>query len=153
MRTRILLLIAIALISADLITRVPTATAHSGSAPFARFAQFWSTHGGGLSIGPHGNGSYHLRAYANCSATILTDCDRFKGNYIYPGAWGTFSLTRAVGNTIKGTITNSSTSWEIDTQVSFTLKKSDVLVGHGASDFLGGRNFCGPNAPAGACGA
>jgi hypothetical protein len=155
------------LLSADLTTRlhavVSPASAHSASAhstsahvapaTFARFSGSWQTHGGGVYIGPGGKGEYQLRTYVNCTQTILTDCDRIKGNVIYPGGFGTFALTRVAGNTVYGSMTNSSTSWEINTPISFRLTSRDVLIAKGPSDLLGQRNFCGPHAPAGACGA
>jgi hypothetical protein len=152
MRGHIPMAIAIVLLVVDLVARFPLA-AHSQSTPFARFAGGWPTHGGGLSIGPRGNGYYQLRTYVNCSTTILTDCDRSKGNYIYPGGYGAFRLIRVSGNTAFGTIVNSSTSWEINTRIAFTLTSKDVLIATGASDLLNRRSFCGPHAPAGACGA
>lgn len=152
MRRHVLTGIAIALVAADLLIRL-SIPAHSQSAPYGRFAGSWPTHGGVLWIGPRGNGYYHMRTYVDCSATILTDCDKFKGNFIYPGGFATFSLTRVSGNVTSGAITNSSTSWEIATKISFTLRSNDVLIARGASDLLNGRPFCGPRAPAGACGA
>ena len=152
MRGHILMAIAIVLLLVDLLTRFPM-TAQSRSTPFACFAGGWPTHGGGLSIGPHGNGYYQLRTYVNCGTTILTDCDRGKGNYIYPGGYGAFRLTRVSGNTAFGTIVNSSTSWEINTRISFTLTSKDVLIATGASDLLNRRPFCGPRAPVSTCGA
>ncbi|HEX6509108.1 MAG TPA: hypothetical protein VF221_15880 [Chloroflexota bacterium] len=149
---RTLTTLAIVLLMADLFTRLPVA-AHSQTAPFARFAGSWSTHGGVLQIGPRGRGHYQMRTYVNCTATILTDCDRFKGQIIYDGGFATFTLTRVAGNTAFGKITNSSTSWEINTPLSFRLTTKDALVGGGASDLVNGRRFCGPRAPVGFCGA
>jgi hypothetical protein len=152
MRSHWLTVLAVILLGADLATRLPL-TAHSAAAPFSRFAGSWPTHGGGVFIGARGNGSYQLRTYLNCTQTILTDCDRFKGNFIYPGGFGRFTLNRVAGNTAYGTITDSSTSWEINTPISFRLTAKDVLIARGPSDLLGQRHFCGPHAPPGSCGA
>lgn len=143
---------AIVLLVADLATRLPVA-AHSQAAPFGRFAGGWQAHGAVLVIGVHGRGYYQARTYVNCTSAVLTDCDRSKGNLIYDGGFGTFALAHVSGNIASGTMTNSSTSWEINTTISFVLTQKDTLIVRSPSDLVGQRRFCGPHAPVGACGA
>ncbi|GAC1465758.1 MAG: hypothetical protein PVSMB7_10440 [Chloroflexota bacterium] len=144
--------IAVVLLIVDLATRLPVA-AHSQSAPLARFAGTWQAHGAILILGPRGRGYYQARTYVDCTNRILTDCDRSKGGFIYDGGFGALTVSRVVGNTVSATITSSSTSWEINTKISFTLTRNDILIARGASDLLDQRRFCGPRAPVGACGA
>lgn len=152
MPKQIITIIAVVLLAAYLLIRLPL-VAHSQTTSFGRFSGTWPTHGGYVWIGPRGNGYYKLRTYVNCSSTVLTDCDKFKGSFIYPGGYGVFTLNRVASNIASGTITNSSTSWEIMTKVSFRLTNKDALVARGASDLLNRRRFCGPHAPVGYCGA
>lgn len=148
----LLTVLACILLAVDVVSRF-AGVAHSQAAPFTRFAGDRFTHGGRLSITARGYGVFHVRTYNTCSRTIVTNCDRFKGNYIYPGGYGTFQLSRVSGNTAYGFMTGSSASWEIDTPIRFTLAPRGVLTAHGPSDLIDQRSFCTDQSPAGACGA
>jgi len=134
---------------ADLAARVgwdPQA-AWSQSAPFQRFSGQWYTHGGGLHIGPNGKGYYTLRAYVQCNARYLTACDNVISKNgtveIYNGRFATFTLTRIVGNTMRGTITNASNSWLFNTPISFTYTTNKTLR---MMTITGsGQPFCSPD--------
>lgn len=116
----------------------------------ARFVGSWETHGGNLNISSSGDGTDHLRAYVNCTLNRLTACDRIIKNEIYPGQFDTFHITKVQGNTAIAGVTNSSYSWRVDTQIQITLKPHQILSVQMPD---GTFRYCGPSAPAGACGA
>jgi hypothetical protein len=124
----------------------------SSTRSFAPFSGSWTTHSGRLVIGPSGQGRIIFRTYQNCTATIVTACDKFRGNFIYDGGFVTFTLKRVVANRATGEVNNSSFSWAVFTTITVIL--------HRARDTVNVRNvigfpvpFCGPTASPGTCGA
>jgi hypothetical protein len=129
---------------------VGAAAARVNPAVPARFIGTWQTHGGLLKIFRNGNGVDHLRTYVFCSQTRLTACDRIVKSTIYAGGYENFHITGVQGSVATAGIRDSAFSWEVGTTVRIVLGKNDTINVHLPSGVV---RFCGPNAPAGACGA
>jgi hypothetical protein len=129
---------------------LPAHAARPPAVPFAGFAGTWFTHGGVMHVGAGGKGFLQVRTYVNCNQNRLTNCDTIIGNVIYSGGFVTFTLNRLEGNVARGTITNSSTSWQFQTPLSLRRNPNDTIRVSGPRLAL---RFCGPHAPTSACGA
>jgi hypothetical protein len=128
----------------------PAVFAQPASSPYGQFTGFWSHHGGDIVVNANGTGVDHYRTYNNCTATILTACDMFSKNVIYPGGFTQFTLYKVSGVTALGTVTNSAQSWMVGTPIRITRQKNDTI----AFRTVSGTTFgCGARAPAGYCGA
>jgi hypothetical protein len=152
MRVERTLVITLALAVAFLVGResVGHEAAAQRAPAFARFAFSGYHHDGLLVIDANGHGIEQYRPYINCTATILTACDKILGNKIFTGGFVRFTLKRIVGNKAYGTIEDSSLSWEVGATVTAVLKSNDTMT-----IYTPGTSYanCGPRAPAGYCGA
>lgn len=137
-------------LSLILVAAHPAVFAQPSSAPYGQFTGLWSHHGGDIVINAAGTGIDHYRTYNNCTATILTACDMFSKNLIYPGGFTRFSVYRVSGSKAFGTVTDSDMSWMVGTGITITRQRNDSIALHTVSGTTLG---CGPNAPAGYCGA
>lgn len=110
------------------------ARSENSSGPFSQFAGDWYHHGSLVRIDAQGHGSERFRTYQQCTQTIQTACDYWAGSNIYTGGYIAFSLSKLSGNVASGYVSNSSYSWQIETQVTMTMipggrKMAVVFVG------------------------
>ncbi len=132
---------------------LPTAVASHSSAgsPYAPFVGTWYHHGGGLVLSSNGRGFYTYRTYVDCTARIVTACDKGFKNLIFDGGFSEFTLNRTIGNKAYGTMNSSAYSWQVKTTVTLVAKPNHTLILYEAA--TPATTLCGPKAPAGLCGA
>jgi hypothetical protein len=119
--------------------------------PLGPFVGNWVFHDGNLSVDRAGHGSASFRSFVDCTPSIQTACDHFKGNFIYNGGFIKFTLGKVAGKTAKGSITDSAYSWAVFTPITITLNSAkDILT---IRSVVGPTAACGARAAPGACGA
>jgi hypothetical protein len=134
--------------------------ATSSAPPRSRLHPFvgtWYVHDGGITISQDGAGSAEWRTFTQCSSSP-PPCDAFVGNAIYDGGMAAFHIVSVSGNvaTAVGTSIFSSSVFNGRFQLSLlpngevTVRRHGVNAQTAASGY---GTFCGPHAPAGACGA
>ncbi|WP_181799059.1 hypothetical protein [Kitasatospora acidiphila] len=131
-------------------TSAPAGSASPSSGPgdFSVFAGSWSGHGGGLTITSDGSFKLGKRIYISCDQAPMP-CDSFAPDGgILDGDRASGQLSGTDGTTATGTVTDTTDpSWLPTGPISMTLTPSTDSIS------IAGTNFCGPNAPAGTCGA
>jgi hypothetical protein len=128
----------------------PSASGSPSAPPsqsFGTFAGAWSGHGGGLIIQPDGRFTISNRTYRWCSQDP-PPCDAISGSNIINGDVQTGRLTSISGEVATGQVTHTTDPVDGPTgPITMTLDP--------ATDTISAANvsYCGPNAPAGNCGA
>ena len=119
----------------------------SASPSFGAFAGAWSGHGGGLIIQPDGRFTISNRTYRWCSQDP-PPCDAISGSNIINGDVQTGRLTSISREVATGQVTHTTDPVDGPTgPITMTLDPAiDTISAANVS-------YCGPNAPAGNCGA
>ena len=134
----------------------PSASATSAGAMqyLAKFVGQWIGHGRVMTIGATGRGLLTYRAYKNCSDDPTPPCDKIVNNEIQDGGRLTFQILQTItdngnyGAEIQ-ILTANDPSIDKSQPGGLGLDTHDVIT----ADFFNQSTFCGPDAPAGACGA
>lgn len=135
--------------NAEVATHRQTSTI-SLPADFHRFAGTWTAHGAQLSVSPHGMATFTARTYRWCAAGVAHPCDTMNAQgQIADGAREHLQFVRINGSRAYGNILNS-TVRAAGLAVSLTLEPNDSLLYMAQTPIV---LLCGPNAPAGTCGA
>jgi hypothetical protein len=137
------------LANAQVDVRTQTSTL-STTLDFRRFAGTWTAHGSLLSISPTGMATFTARAYRWCASGGAHPCDTMNAQgRIYDGKREHLQFLRVSGPRAYGKVL-SSTFHPAGLAVSLTLETGDTLL---YSAYTPIAFLCGPNAPAGTCGA
>lgn len=122
-------------------------SAPPASPSFGAFAGAWSGHGGGLIIQPDGRFTISNRTYRWCSQDP-PPCDAISGSNIINGDVQAGRLTSISGEVATGQVTHTTDPVDGPTgPITMTLDPAiDTISAANVS-------YCGPNAPAGNCGA
>jgi len=125
----------------------PTAPGTSASHGFAAFVGKWYGHGSGLVILPGGHFTISARTYTWCSQSP-PPCDTISGNTIVDGIHISGQLSSLSGDVATGQVTHTTDPADTpEGQIAMTFDpRSDIIT-------VGSLSYCGPYAPAGACGA
>ncbi len=128
----------------------PSTRTSSASSNFSSFVGTWPGHGRLLDFASNGHAQYTARAYRWCEQGVSPPCDSWQGNIIVDGIKEQMVFIRTSGSTAYGTIV-SSTAGDTGQSVTLTLQQNDTVM----LSFKNGsyKTLCGPQAPAGYCGA
>jgi hypothetical protein len=128
----------------------PSPAAAQPSGEFSRFAGSWVHHDGFIRISSGGSGFESHRTYVTCKNPEASGCDYLTHHVIYNGGYLSFRLTGIKNGKAVGYVTGSSASWLMHTDVTIGFTAKDAIsLRYGTMSVHG----CGPNAPAGYCGA
>lgn len=128
----------------------PSTETSSASPDFSSFGGMWYGHGRSLNFASNGHAQYTARAYQWCGPGVSLPCDSIQGNTIVDGINEQMVFIRTRGSTTYGTIV-SSTAGHTGQSVTLTLQQKDtVLLSLNNKPY---DTLCGPQAPAGYCGA
>lgn len=128
-----------------------SATAPTSPADFGKFAGLWTAHGAFMIISPNGSVHFGARTYNWCGDNVPQPCDSISNDQLRYGYHEQFQLSHATDSVAYGTVVDSNRRpGHLHTAVTLTLGPADTLIysNSGSLVFL-----CGPNAPAGTCGA
>lgn len=130
-------------------TRVLLSTSLS-TPDFRPFAGKWTAHGSTLIISPDGTATFSARTYRWCGVGVPQPCDTMDARGgIENGEQEKARFTRVSGPVAYGTVL-ASTFHPAGLAVTLTLQPNDTVL-YAANTPIA--FLCGPDAPAGACGA
>ncbi|MGW5465992.1 hypothetical protein [Streptomyces sp. NPDC003996] len=134
-------------------TPTHTATGPAGFQPspasFSPFVEDWYRHGSSLTINKDGSFEASGRVYVFCDQAS-PPCDKWSGNTIIDGYHASGRLTAVNGTSATGVVTDSNggqDNWFPTGPINMTLNPATDSLS------IAGANYCGPNSPAGLCGA
>lgn len=119
--------------------------AHLSIQELRPFVGQWNAHFASLEVKSDGTAAFSARTYAFCGPEVPQPCDRIEGNTIYPGIQETIAINSVKDQIAYGTIITGNKHPE-GTKITLTLQPENTLQ---FNETL----LCGPEAPAGYCGA
>lgn len=133
--------------------QTPAHTSSRAATPgddFSKFAGTWIAHGAFMIVSSDGRARFEARTYDWCAPNIAQPCDSMRNDQIVYGHHERLALSSTSDSTAYGTVISSNYRPNVHTTVTLTLGPDDTLayVNNGSLVLL-----CGPQAPAGTCGA
>lgn len=127
-----------------------SSTAARTDTDFSKFAGTWTAHGAFMIVSPDGHVRFEARTYNWCTANSAQPCDSIENDRITYGYYEQLVLSRVNDGIAYGTVVTSNDRQSPRTAITLALGPANTLIyaGNGTLTFL-----CGPQAPAGTCGA
>lgn len=120
------------------------------AADLGQFAGTWTAHGAVLIVARDGTATFSARTYRWCGPNVLQPCDTLSAQgQIHNGDQEQILFSRVSGPVAYGTVL-ASTFQPAGLAVTLTLQPNDTLLYVAYTSIA---LLCGPNAPAGTCGA
>ncbi|MEV7235828.1 hypothetical protein AB0N06_18085 [Streptomyces sp. NPDC051020] len=132
-------------------THTATGPADSQPSPagFSPFVEDWLGHGRSVTISKDGSFEASARVYVSCDQAS-PPCDKGIGGIVIDGYHASGRLTAVNGTSATGVVTDSNggrDNWFPTGPITMTLNPATDSLS------VAGNSFCGPNSPAGLCGA